>query len=63
MKIRGCKCADCGSRELFAVAPGSDALREAMVMLERGRPGKAWCEKCWMRRWAPKNGAHIEAPR
>lgn len=54
MRIGKNKCADCGSPDLFAVAPGQDMIRTALLMLRAGRPDQVWCEPCWMKRFGAK---------
>jgi hypothetical protein len=50
-------CADCGSRNVFAVAPGQhlDAPNPEVA----ATPVKAWCLSCWSGRFA----AEVPKPR
>jgi hypothetical protein len=48
------RCAGCGSEEVVAVEPGAESDRVAGIVVRRGRPVRAWCAKCWQRRWISK---------
>lgn len=53
----------CGSREIFAVAPGAESEHSAaplLIVLDHGTPIVAWCEACWTRRFgvAAHDAAH-----
>ena len=39
---------DCGSDDLAAVAPGSEPVVVAGIVLDPGQPVRAWCRACWM---------------
>jgi len=41
---------DCGSDQVFAVAPGQEADRAAgLFSLTPGKRPQAWCEACWIK--------------
>jgi hypothetical protein len=52
--MAGLHCAGCGSDEVIAIEPGTESERVAGIVVRRGRPMRAWCAKCWQRRWISK---------
>jgi hypothetical protein len=45
-------CNDCGSAQVFAVAPGQEPERAGdLFTLSRGSLPQAWCEACWHSRF------------
>jgi hypothetical protein len=52
--VAGLRCVGCGSDEVVAVEPGAESERVAGIVVHRGRPVRAWCAKCWRRRWISK---------
>jgi hypothetical protein len=55
----------CGSEVLFAISPGAapsnvvalTATKAERARLRRGRPARAWCEACWLRKHQPRKSA------
>jgi len=52
--VAGLHCVGCGSDEVIAVEPGTESERVAGIVVRRGRPVRAWCAKCWRRRFVDK---------
>jgi hypothetical protein len=53
--IRSLACEDCGSLDLLAVSPGTEAdIGPGGIVLRRATPTRAWCPSCW-----PHRGAYL----
>jgi hypothetical protein len=44
--IPGFRC-DCGSEDLFSVAPGTEGEACDLFAIRRPVPARAWCVECW----------------
>jgi hypothetical protein len=53
------RCCTCGSREIVAIAPGSEpVVAPGNIVVCRGTPARAWCMRCW----PVLKGAQLEPP-
>jgi hypothetical protein len=62
MRLLDLRC-DCGSDDLFSVAPGDGGERFAdLFAVERPVPARSWCATCWLAQFAAPAAAGVQAP-